>query len=86
MHDENTDEWFKKFVRKFPGGEVVEDVIRIDNRPKRFRNADFFFDDRRIVAELKSLEKSRVQKIQAVIERLRDLSELAEVVGEKFFR
>ena len=63
MHDENIDEWFKKFVRKFPGGEVVEDVIRIDNRPKKFRNADFFFDHRRIVAELeKALKRAACKK------------------------
>lgn len=57
---------FRNFVKTY-GGEVVEDLL--PNSPS-FKNADFIFQDQRIIAELKSLQedKSSDKNIQKKIQ------------------
>jgi hypothetical protein len=76
MSTSKHDEWFKTLVRQFPRAEVVEDVLAQTRALTRDRNADFFFNDRRLVGELKSLETSRMPIIQKIIDDLREKGEL----------
>ena len=70
------DEWFKKFVRGYPRAEVVGNIIKAGRIPTDFDNADFFFENRQFVAEQKTLEISRMSKVQAFIDDLRENGEL----------
>jgi hypothetical protein len=76
MSTSKCDEWFKSLVRKFPRANVVEDLLAQTPMQTKTRNADFFFNDRRLIGELKSLETSRIPRIQKVIDELRDRGEL----------
>jgi hypothetical protein len=75
MSTSKYDEWFKDLVRKFPRAEVVEDLLAQIPMQAKTRNADFFFNDRQLIGELKSLETSRMPAIQKVIDELRDKGE-----------
>jgi len=70
------DQWFKTFVARYPGAEIVEEVVKATGMPNDFRNADFFFNNRRFVGELKTLETTRIAKVQTHIDRLRESGEL----------
>jgi hypothetical protein len=70
------DLWFKTLVHNFPQAEVIEDVLAETRLATKPRNADYFFEGRRFIGELKSLETSRMPSIQTTIDQLRDKGEL----------
>jgi hypothetical protein len=76
MSTNKHDDWLKNVVRNFPRAELVEDVLALLSLPMKPRNADYFFENRRLVGELKSLLTSRVPLLQALIDELREKGEL----------
>ena len=76
MTTNKLDEWFKNLFRQFPGAEIIEDVLAETPLAMKPRNADYFFDNRRFIGELKSLLTSRMPRVQAVLDQLRDEGEL----------
>jgi hypothetical protein len=83
MPTSSHDNWFKTFVRGYPRAEVIEDVLKAQNIGKLPDNADSFFEDRRFIAELKTLETSRVPHVQQVIDILIDKGEVPDFYGQK---
>jgi hypothetical protein len=76
MSNNKHDDWFKVLVRKLPKAEVIEDVLASMPITRKPRNADYFFETRRFIGELKSLETSRMPSVQRVIDQLQDRGEL----------
>jgi polyhydroxyalkanoate synthesis regulator phasin len=77
------DEWFKTFVRRYPRAEVIGDILKSQNVKELPHNADAFFENRRFIAELKTLETSRLPKIQEIIDGLLERGEVAAFEGRK---
>lgn len=50
MSTNKYDDWFKVLVRKFPKAEVIEDVLALAPMTRKPRNADYFFEARRLLA------------------------------------
>jgi hypothetical protein len=55
------------FARLIPGSEAIDDLIQTPEQ-QQAKKADFFFQDRRIVCEIKNLETDTSAKIEPVIE------------------
>ncbi len=83
MSTSSHDDWFKTFVRRYLRAEVIEDVLRALQIAKFPDNADAFFENRRFIAELKTLETSRVPRIQKVIDTLIERREVPDFYGQK---
>lgn len=52
---------FKAFVKTIPGAESIDDLEELPEGSSK--KADFFFDNRRIVCELKSLQVDTVGSV-----------------------
>lgn len=68
------EEGFAGFVSKYSGAEVVFDVLKPSERS--FPNADYFFNNRRVVAELKCLEEEKYMDIHNIFQRLLNKGEI----------
>lgn len=71
---------FKAFVRAVPGAESIDDLEELQTRSPSKR-ADFFFDNRRIVCELKSLQIDTEYKIDRILAPHRNRPEFPVFVG-----
>lgn len=67
------DSTFSEFIRKnYTGAEVISDLI---DKPK-FKNADYFLHERRVVAELKCLEEERYLAVHSILQELYNKNEI----------
>jgi hypothetical protein len=76
MSTNKHDEWFKNLFRQVPNAEIIEDILANLSLASKPRNADYFFENRRFIGELKSLLTTRMPRIQEVVNHLRERGEL----------
>lgn len=58
---------FFDFLRAYPGAEAIDQLITSDLSAKRLKVADFFFEDRTIICEIKTLKTETTPKLEAFL-------------------
>jgi len=69
---------FTAFLRAVPGAEPIDDL---EERGSPSKKADFFFDSRQVVCELKSLQVDAEYKIDRILEPHRNRPEFPLFLG-----
>jgi hypothetical protein len=54
---------FLHFCSKFPGAEPIDSLITSEHRATKLKFADFFFENRTIICEVKTLKKQTTEKL-----------------------
>ncbi|MEQ1596177.1 MAG: hypothetical protein ABL985_13895 [Casimicrobium sp.] len=72
---------FKAFMASLPDAEEI-DSIKLPERFRGARRADYFLGERKIVVELKSLEVDPSEKIESVLEARRKDEDFPQFFGE----
>lgn len=62
----NLEETFVDFAKNLPRAEFI-DELKLDTRQRNAEKADFFFNDRQIVCELKSLRTDQMGKVDKIL-------------------
>lgn len=78
---ESLEERFKRFGRAVPHAEFIDDLPLTDQQ-RRAKKADFFFNDRAIVCEMKSLITDVSPKAERLMEPHRDRPEFPGFYGK----
>lgn len=63
---------FEAFCRQYPGAEVIDDILTSEQKLQikgGMHVADYFFENRTIIAEQKSLEKDTAAKLEAFMKQ-----------------
>lgn len=68
VSDRNLTGRFKAFLKTLDNAECIDDLLLTEEQ-ERAKKADYFFNNREIIAELKSLETDSSQKIQKLVEK-----------------
>lgn len=68
------EEEFAGFVSRYSRAEVVFDVLKPQERS--FPNADYFFNDRKVIAELKCLEEEKYMGVHNIFQKLLNKGEI----------
>lgn len=76
---------FQEFVRSIPGAECIDDLPQTHEQ-RVAKKADFFFENRRIVCELKNLETDTSPKLEKLIKPLQDRPEWPVFYGKRPLR
>jgi hypothetical protein len=76
------EERFIRFAKGLRGAEFIDD-LDLTREQQEAQKADFFFQNRTIIGELKSLKTSTEGKIEAVLEPYRDTPEWPHFYGEQ---
>jgi hypothetical protein len=72
---------FKVFVKNLDGAELIDDLtLTPEQRDKK--KADFFFDHRKVIGELKSLQTDAAGKIDAILKPYQESPEWPVFFGE----
>ena len=64
----NLNDRFLKFCRQYPGAESIDDLVKPSDVPPGTKIADFLFQARTVVCEVKTLTKETVEKLVAYMQ------------------
>jgi len=74
------EERFLNFVRTIGGSEFI-DELELSDAQRKSKKADFFFSDRTVICELKSLKTDTEPKIEALLDPYRNTEDWPEFYG-----
>jgi hypothetical protein len=82
VSDKNLEGRFKVFLRDFEGAECIDDLpLTLEQR--RANKADYFFDNRKVICELKALYTDVNDKVEAILAPYRETPEWPIFYGEQ---
>jgi hypothetical protein len=73
---------FKVFLRDFEGAECI-DELALTLEQRRAKKADYFFDGRKVIGELKALYTDATAKVEAILAPYRETPEWPIFFGEQ---
>jgi hypothetical protein len=82
LSDKNLEERFKVFLQDLEGAESIDDLT-LTPEQQRANKADYFFEGRTIIGELKALYTDAAPKVEAILEPYRETPEWPHFFGEQ---
>ena len=82
LSDKNLEERFKVFLRDLEGAESIDDLT-LTPEQQRANKADYFFERRTVIGELKTLYTDASPKVEAILEPYRETPEWPHFFGEQ---